>query len=157
MPLFGGLGSAMLPGGLDNLKGLFQTRRFYVTCSERSPEWFCVLYHIFPCTSLSIFLLWPLPSISFLKVMELIATLSDFVLLLLIIFISCRASMSLINCSVFVCLDPKWNLSFLNLRNEKCPSGRGEFSPGLRTGLFFAMEIPNTKCICLSMAHSQTL
>ena len=84
---------------------------------ERSPEWFCVLDHLYPCTLVALLVLWPSPLISFLKVM---AALSAFVLLLPVI-VFYRPFMPLISYLVFVCLDPRWNLCFLNLRNKKYP------------------------------------
>lgn len=106
---------------------------------ERSPELFCVLYHVFPCTSIALLLLWPSSSIPFLKVMP---ALSAFVLLLQVINFFCRLSTSLINFLVFECLHQRQNLYFLNLKEWQLSiTGTNEFSPRLCTILAFPMEI----------------
>jgi len=68
-----------------------------VVLLERSPKWFCVPDHLFPCTSRALFPLWPSPLISFLKVR---APLSAFLLVLLVI--CCRPSMPPVNCFILL-------------------------------------------------------
>lgn len=105
------------------------------------------LYHIFPCTSIALFLLLP----TLLSLLKVKATLSAFVFFLLKIFFY-WLSTPLINCLVFVCLHRlPWSHTdrcFLNLRNESIHSGTGKFSRG------FAQCLPFLEISCLTRKNA---
>ena len=131
------ISSAFLPNAPRDL--CYYTLYREVFFWERSPELFCRLGHILPCTSIALFLLWP-PSLKpFLKAM---AALSAFVLLLPVVAVVFfwRPATPLIDRFIFVCLRPRIG-ELVFLEPEECETAVvvwvQECSAGLCTLLAF--------------------